>query len=217
MLMQARSRGFTLIELLVALSLLGLVSVLLYSSLRTSAEAWEHSEQRGQALEQASLVRDFLQSSLRQAVPVENADNKRKRVRFDGSATSVEFVGVVPVHRGVGGVYLLRLDVVDSGSNEQLVFSYRLLRDNPASRTRWRRPKVLLDGLSDVSFAYFGARRPQTPPGWQSEWRAQDHLPRLVRIQYTSAAAGRVELILPVEARRPVPYGTLAGSQAGAG
>lgn len=213
--MLSRNRGFTLIELLVALSLLAFVSVLLYSSLRTGVTVWEHTEKRSQAFERAHLVSDFLQSTVRQAVPVKTADDKRDRVRFNGSATGVEFTGVLPLHRGVGGVYLLRLDVANSGSEEQLVFRYRLLRNAPTSRTQWHRPKVLLDGLSDVSFAYFGARHPKTPPTWQTEWRAENHLPQLVRIRYTSIAEGKVELILPVEAQMPVPYASLAGSPTG--
>lgn len=217
MAMHRGIRGFTLLELLIALSLVALISTLLYSSLRTAAMTWERTKDRSETFEEARLVQEFLNTSLRQAVPVERGGKHQKGLWFDGSARRLEFAGVLPLHRGVGGVYLLRLGVSGFGAHQNLTFRYRLLRDAAARpHPRWQRTKVLLDGLNNVNFSYYGSRKAGSRPVWQADWHAVDHLPQLVRLRYASATEGRVDLILPLEAQRKVPIVALASTPSSA-
>ncbi|WP_333874304.1 prepilin-type N-terminal cleavage/methylation domain-containing protein [Methylobacter sp.] len=64
--------GFTLIEVLIAMSLLSIMVVLLFSSLRICAQSWEKGENKITEVNEVAVVYNFFQRHLSSAIPVSN-------------------------------------------------------------------------------------------------------------------------------------------------
>jgi len=67
-----RQRGFTLIEVLIAMTLLSIMVVLLFSSLRICAQSWEQGENKITEVNEVAVVYNFFQRHLSSAIPLWN-------------------------------------------------------------------------------------------------------------------------------------------------
>jgi len=191
--------GFTLIELLVALTLLGLISVVLFGGLRFGTRAWEAGNLRAEQLAQVQAVQALLRRRIAQALPpgVEAADVAEGRVIFAGESDALRFLAAVPSRAGVGGIYAFDLAVIEDearagaqgGAGVLLEFTWRLHRtddeaerdDMPEAGLGGRR--VLIDGLASARFSYFGAPDPGQPADWRDRWEVEAGLPGLIAIE----------------------------------
>lgn len=203
----ARCGGFTLVELLIALSLLGLIMMLLFGGLRLSSRSWEGIEQRVQRTEEVRLARSFLQRALLQARKVNWTHERRLYPLFFGSGDQVEFVTPLSGHVGLSGLYVVRIALVDRDQRQDLVLQRWLF--NPevlqggGEIPEWRplQPpgnlKIPHDGplgvygttllLRDpgaLQLSYFGTLQAHKEMGWHQEWDAQPTLPLLVKIGF---------------------------------
>ena len=80
-------------RLIVAITLMGLVLVVLYSGLRLGLNSWEGGEQRAEATNRQRLVEEFLRRQLAQSITVYRTnDGQEKAVVFTGQSNSIEFV-----------------------------------------------------------------------------------------------------------------------------
>ena len=193
--------GFTLIELLVALTLLGLISVVLFGGLRFGSRAWEAGNVRAEQLAQIQAVQALLRRRIAQAQPPgaqppisDAAGAAGGRVIFLGESDALRFLAVVPSRAGVGGIYAFDLAVTEDstpGRSQavQLEFTWRLHRaddaaepgDTPEAGLGGRR--VLIEGLARAQFRYFGASAPGQTADWRDRWDSEDGLPGLVAIE----------------------------------
>jgi general secretion pathway protein J len=174
-----RYAGFTLLELLVAITLMGLVLVVLYSGLRLGLSGWDAGEQRAEATQQLRLVQEFLRRQLTQSMTVYQFDDQQNRmVVFVGQADGIEFVTPMLARLGQAGLYRVRIEAVDG----RLWIRWRpyLPSDPEAGEERER---VLLEGVSAVEWAYFGLEQIDDPqPRWSNAWTNPQGRPSLVRL-----------------------------------
>ncbi len=187
--------GFTLIELLVALTLLGLISVVLFGGLRFGTRAWEVGNLRAEQLAQVQAVQALLRRRIAQALPPgdEAALVEARRAVFSGESDALQFLAAVPSRAGVGGIYAFDLAVIEDGAREgagvRLELIWRLHRaddeaepgDTPETGLGGRR--VLIDGLARAQFRYFGAPGPGQPADWHDRWEVEASLPELIAIE----------------------------------
>jgi general secretion pathway protein J len=203
--------GFTLIELLVTLALMGLISVLLFDGIRLGARVWDASSDRLSAVEEVSAVQNILRQLLEEAVLVRQrvADRTQRTFSFQGTADSVRFVAPLPIHRGVGGLYVLALTPSDRGAG--LMLGWRAHRpDVPFAddAEELADSSPLLSGIAGVRFAYYGSMGDEARPSWHEEWDGSANLPELIRIDVTfSRGDPRVwpELVVAVKGAPPAP------------
>jgi general secretion pathway protein J len=193
--------GFTLIELLVALTLLGLISVVLFGGLRFGTRAWEAGNLRAEQLAQVQAIQALLRRRIAQALPPEaegaTGEGPRRAV-FSGQPDALQFLAAVPSRAGVGGIYAFDLAVIEDGAGGgagvRLEFTWRLYRADDDEAERGGTPeaglggrRVLIDGLASARFSYFGAPAPGTSPGqaadWRDRWEAEAGLPGLISIE----------------------------------
>ena len=190
-----RQRGFTLIEILIAMTLLGLLMVMLFGGLGLGTRAWEASYVRSADLARLEAVQGFIRRALTGAYPLlgTNDDDAKRKVTFTGGAEAVEFTALMPAHFGVGGFYIITLAAEDGVDGARLVFRRQLYRSGdeepspPAPAGDPEKEKVLLDGISKAEFSYFGATDIDETPAWRDEWQDQKTLPDLVRLSVTFA------------------------------
>ncbi len=191
-----RQRGFTLIEILIAMTLLGLLMVMLFGGLRLGTRAWEASDVRSAELARLEAVHGFIRRALTGAYPLLGPadDDAKRKIAFTGGAEAITFTALMPAHFGVGGFYTITLAVEDGAEDKRLIFRRQLYRSGDegapppaAAGADEEKEKVLLDGISKAEFAYFGAADKDETPAWRHEWRDQKSLPELVRLHVTFA------------------------------
>jgi len=171
--------GFTLLELVVAITLTGLVLVLLYGGLRLGRDGWDSGEARAEATNRLRLAEEFLRRQLAQSLTVYWTNDRQERiVVFAGETNRIEFVAPMLAQLGQGGLYRVRIE----GGDGRLWIRWRpyLPADPNAGQER---ETVLLEGVSGVEWAYFGVERDDDPrPQWRSQWTSPARRPLLVRL-----------------------------------
>jgi general secretion pathway protein J len=176
-----RQAGFTLLELIVAITLMGLVLVVLYSGLRLGLNSWDGGEQRAETTNRLRLAQEFLRRQLAQSITVYQINDRQEQsVVFAGRPDEIEFVAPMLAQLGQGGLYRVRIGVADG----RLWIRWRpYLPTNPEAGEE--RETVLLEGVSEVEWAYFGPEQdnePESPPRWRSDWTSTQRRPQLVRL-----------------------------------
>lgn len=181
--------GFTLVELLVAVSLVALLSVLLFGGLRLGLRTADAVDGRVDHTAQIALAYDFMQNELTDARPLPVAlDSTPSPIDFTGEPNAVSFVAVPPADVALGGFQLLRVAMEGEGQRRRLVVSWHQVPRGPAaSEPSMLQPSVLLDGVRSVDFAYFGVADPNRPPAWMDHWTDRQALPQLVRLRIALA------------------------------
>lgn len=176
--------GFTLLELLIAMTLMGIVLVLLYSGLRLGMRSWDAGEQRVEDVNEIRLVEDFIRRQLRQSISVYRQDETQGRVVvFSGESQRITLVAPLLNHLGLGGLYLIQLQVVASDGMEQLQMRWRPYRpgddrDDPSITEQ----TILLDDIVNVQWAYYGSPANDQQPQWHAQWQDSSQRPVLVRL-----------------------------------
>jgi general secretion pathway protein J len=179
-LFATRHRGFTLLELVVAMTLMGLLLVVLYSGLRLGLNGWDSGERRAEATNRLRLAHEFLRRQLTQSLTLYQInENRERRVVFTGQADGIEFVAPMLAQLGQGGLYGIRIGL----SNGRLWVRWRPYSPDPAKAVE-ERETVLLEGVSGMEWAYFGPERDYgaDPPRWYSTWPSTERRPLLVRL-----------------------------------
>ena len=177
-----RQAGFTLLELVVAITLMGLVLVVLYSGLRLGMNGWDSGEQRAEATNRLRLVQEFLRRQLAQSMTVYQTNDQQDRIAvFAGQANAIEFVAPMLAQLGQGGLYRVRVEANDG--RLWIRWQPYLPADPSAGEER---ETELLDGVSAVEWAYFGPEGDDdSQPQWRSDWTSPTRRPVLVRLNLT--------------------------------
>ena len=188
------SRGFTLIELLVAMTLLALMSAVLFGGLRLGGSAAARVEARAEALEDLRLIQSFLRGQLTSAQPVIWIVDREPTVAFDGRPDGIDFVGELPAHLAAGGRQAIRIQAEPHGA---LSLTWRPLggKEQAFAFEDGRRHR-LADGLGKLRFDYFGQRPIDSPPQWHDVWQGADGLPDLVRVRSEDERRSWPELVI---------------------
>jgi len=179
------SQGFTLIEMLVAVTLMALLSVILFEGMRLATRSTAVSsamiDRSGQLLLAYGVVRAQLSSA--EALPA--GQSNPPPVDFDGRTEGVSFVELPPAYLAPGGLQRARLIFERSGHIGRLMLSWEPVKTgDPATN---QPATMLLDHLSSAEFSYFGSLTADEPPQWWQSWESVDHLPTLVRLRIAFA------------------------------
>ena len=182
------AKGFTLLELLVAVSLVALLSVLLFGGLRIGLRSADAVDRRVDHSAQIALAYDFMQNELADARPLPTQPGAlRSPIDFTGEQDGLSFVAVPPDDVALGGFQLFRIALQGQGQNRRLVVSWKQIERGVTAEPTMVRPSILLDGVRSVEFAYFGVVDRTRPPEWLDHWTDMLTLPQLVRLRIAMA------------------------------
>ncbi|MEL6962025.1 MAG: prepilin-type N-terminal cleavage/methylation domain-containing protein [Pseudomonadota bacterium] len=183
---RCRSGGFTLMELLVAMTLLGMLMVVLFGSLRFGTRVWEATDRIRRDDGEAQAIRTFLRERLEQSLPLSLplADG-RYEIVFAGEETSLRMASSMPQSVGYGP-YVMNFSLTAASGpdvSNELTFRWRLIDDEIGRRDNDVQERVILDALDRIRFAYFGRKEGRDAiPQWHATWREQGELPDLIRV-----------------------------------
>ena len=152
-----KHRGFTLIEVLIAMTLLSVMVVLLFVSLRICAQSWELGEKKITEVNEAAVVYQFFQQYLSPATPLWNdfVEKDQKTLSFQGGKQSLQFVSVFPASAGRPG--LQQFSIAPSEEDGELALKVTLTPFFPLTEGEtWRQDEaVLLKHVRDFSLSYY--------------------------------------------------------------
>ncbi|HUF86823.1 MAG TPA: prepilin-type N-terminal cleavage/methylation domain-containing protein [Thermohalobaculum sp.] len=164
-------RGMTLAELLVALTLLGMLSVMMMGGLRFGARAWERTEESSGHMNAVVRTHAFLRARLSETTRPDAVTGEADRLTFSALWLTA---------LGAANLYEFELFHRDG---EALVLAWRPMPDEDAAPEELSGERTLLEGVTGLEIAYFGQ-----PPGypaadWLDRWEPDWPAPLLVRIE----------------------------------
>jgi general secretion pathway protein J len=178
--------GFTLIEVLIAMTLLGLMVVLLFSSMKICADSWLKGEDKISEVNDVAVVYQFFQHHLGAAKPLwdDFSDKEKNKIfAFQGETQALQFVSSFPASAKKSGLQLFSLKLIKEGGEQIIQVSIKPFYAI-AEGEEWRLEEVtLLRHVRSFTLSYFGSDDPQTDGLWQNDWLNRESQPRLVKIK----------------------------------
>lgn len=178
-----QAKGFTLIEVLIAMTLLSIMVVLLFGSLKICADSWEKGESKIAEVNEIAVVYNFFQRHLSVAQPLWNdlSEDGERTFAFQGKAQSLQFVSAFPASAGRSGLQLFSLDLQNEDNHQ--VINVTITPFFPVVEgEEWHKEEVtLIKDVTEFTMAYYGSDGGDSEV-WQDQWLDRDVLPRLVKI-----------------------------------
>lgn len=180
-MIQQHRNGFTLLEVMLAMSLLSVMVVLLFASLRIAAQSWDAGENKITQVNEKAVVYHFFKRHLDTVLPLwdEFSDDER-RFSFSGDRDKIEFVSVFPASAGRKGLHIFE---VGPDRRDKDVIIVKLTPFYPTADNEAWEPEevVLLEHVDGFEIAYY--EQNQDDGVWLDEWRDKELLPKLVKIK----------------------------------
>ena len=184
------NRGFTLLELTIALTLLALLSAVLFGSLRLAGRSTDSGQAKVEAASSMRLAQDFLRTNLEAQHPLRMRKIVEWPILFRGARNELRYASDLPPRVAGGGIWFYRLSVRGDDARSSLMLERvipDLSADAPPEFTNAER-SILADGIGDLTFGYFG-RDPDSAanvaPSWRDHWDDTQQLPMMIRIDVT--------------------------------
>ena len=184
-----RQQGFTLLELLIALTLLGLILVLLFGGLRLGVRSWDASQKQVDSLNSVRSLENFLRRELSVAYPYRWKAGPTRRLAFLGERDKLSFVAQLPSRVGGGGLYVISIALEQQGKQKRIVWRYLPVNAQMqdfsalAETTQMVLAASELDQVEDIGLSYFGQENERAVPRWLDRWDNGAILPTLIRVQ----------------------------------
>jgi general secretion pathway protein J len=176
--------GFTLVELLTAVTLLALLTTLVFGAIKYAGRAWAETDHRAVAAADLSAVQAVFSHAIAGAYPAfALADPTDREIAFNGAGEWLALVAPLPAAIASGVEAQQRFFVEGEGRSRALVMGWRL--DLPSSDEATALPENrvrLLDRVRSLRFAYYGTADPTQAPTWLERWSGYTKLPELVRV-----------------------------------
>jgi general secretion pathway protein J len=188
--MRRLAAGFTLLELMIALTLLALMSGVLFGALGFAGRSWEGGEAKAEATAGMRLTHEFLRGQIEGQHPLRMHRMPEFPLVFGGDAAEMRFAAPLPARISGGGIWFYRLMLATEGDRQRLVLE-RVVPDLestsfPAFDGADR--SILADEIAELRIGYFG-RDPgaaaTAEPTWRDRWDDRNRLPLMVRVEVT--------------------------------
>lgn len=177
-------RGFTLIEMLVALALMGLIAVILITSLQIGGHTWQRVMRAASSTEEIAQAQETLRLRLSSLYPDDRAAVDRNRPAFlSSNGASLEFSGAAPDSTADG---ILRYRIAVSASSGALEVRSWTDQDHLEALSNDSKPEALLSHVASMA-VQFWQKADETPGRWVDRWDSKQ-VPRLIRIDVAFGA-----------------------------
>ncbi len=177
--------GFTLLEVLIAMTLLGVMMVLIFGTLRVSVRSWESGEKQAAQVSQLLVLHNFLRSHLTRMKPWEDDFSEDEPVfSFQGTEQAIQFVSTLPLHnRGAGGWHKFSLQLTRNRDRADLIVKLEPFFPPLDNERQAIDDVVLIENVEAIRFSYFGSDEPDEEAQWFDEWLEKSYLPKMIRVE----------------------------------
>jgi general secretion pathway protein J len=197
---RAAQAGMTLVEILVAMTVLGFLVLAMGGGLRLALRSWDAVERRQDEAGDLILIHRLLGRMLSEAYPVvKDKKNIGSTLAFEGGAQRLAFVAATSPRFGGGGLAWVVLTLEQGAKGKVLTMTRESFFAAEAGEGRAaqgvqnpaREERVLLEGIAQARFAYFGAPDGDEQAAWQDAWTDESALPMLVKVDVEFARGER--------------------------
>ncbi len=166
-------RGFTLLELLISVAILGLVAVVIGSSVRLGIRTWERGESGIEASQRLRVLSDRLAQEVKSAYPYIIDVEGEERVAFHGGPDSLWFVTAL-TGPAEGGLKWVSYSVMDGA----LTTREGRLPDKRLLEKVGEKGDILDRAVHGFSLEYLSSAG-----RWEEAWDLREELPRAVKMR----------------------------------
>ncbi|MBI5050013.1 MAG: prepilin-type N-terminal cleavage/methylation domain-containing protein [Nitrospirae bacterium] len=190
-----RRAGFTLLELIIAVTIIGIIVLMVMGAMRLGFRSVSSGEKKMESLERMRASLTIIDSQIQSGIPVTYMENGNLKYYFKGQ-------------RG-----LLQLSTNYSLWDRQrgyVVVTYRVVSDIFGKKSLYaseniigikdKREVKLLDGFDEIYFEYFHKDPIDGREAWIEEWRDNLYIPEKVRLHIIDGTK-RLSINIPVRAR----------------
>jgi general secretion pathway protein J len=173
-------QGLTMIELLLSLAILVVLTGFLGGGLSMGRRAFDADRVSGIGSETDAAIQ-VISSLIGSALPVPANAGEAANVVFDGRRETMLFVGLSEGRSLRGGPQKISLRRNGGDLVVDVIAPVAGAKTDAVELSPSR--VVVLRGVREIRFGYFGRINPSAVPGWRSDWFQAEHLPDLVSIR----------------------------------
>ncbi|CAH9014764.1 prepilin-type N-terminal cleavage/methylation domain-containing protein [Candidatus Nitrosacidococcus sp. I8] len=200
--------GFTLVELLIAITLMGIILVILFAGLRLATRSWEGVESKNSATERFRVINHLFRHQIRSlSLPFYMVPNRGRVLAFSGSEQSISFVAPFLEELDLGGLYWITYELTYKDGEATLVMYWRPYRPNEQQINNSDQ-EILLENISTIRFSYFGALNQNLGSNWYSYWDNPTQPPQLVQLKIETNDMEWPEIVAKIQVD---PQNTMGG------
>lgn len=185
MLNKHKLTGFTLLEVMLAMTLLSIMVVLLFSSLKISADSWNKGESKIAEVNEKAVVYQFFKRHIPSIRPLwDDFSGDDRRFSFKGDENKLQFVSAFPESAERKGFQLFEIvfDKADKGEVKVILKPFYPALDQEG----WEAEEViLLQQVEAFEISYFAKDMMDSEGVWNSSWMEKETLPALLKIKIT--------------------------------
>ena len=178
-----KSTGFTLLEVMIAMTLLSIMVILLFSSLKIGAESWDKGERKIAEVNEKAVVYQFFKRHLPTIRPLwDDFSDDERSFSFQGMQDKLQFVSVFPASASRKGMQLFEVgfDKTEKGVIKVVLKPFY----PPLEDEQWQLEEVvLLDNIEEFELAYFGKEDSGSEGVWTDNWQEKEFLPALIKVR----------------------------------
>lgn len=184
-------QGFTLVEILIALSILGLVMIVLTSTFDFAQRSFATMSSAEHQFVDVTVTRRLLVDALGQV----DSEATTATALFSGTSSGFAVMALGPRILSASNPLLLQVEASPDGG---LVLSWQNQSPDNSQAAVVRR--IIASGFQ-VRFAYFGSR-----VGWITEWNDKTVEPSLLRLAFSQRGnlAAELAIIVPIHRLTPM-------------
>jgi len=175
-LQSAISPGFTLLELMISLTIVGLILVLIFGSLRIGARAWEKGEKDVEIHQRQRVVLENIKRQIASIFVRKVTGDDKQPFFLKGDGETMEFisrVSMLPANQ-MGLVYVKYVVEAGDGSGKtRLLFSEKnvVIIEKVMEDQDEEDFHELIPGAQNIQFEYLGGGTEEDEePVWQETW-----------------------------------------------
>ncbi|MEW8437185.1 MAG: prepilin-type N-terminal cleavage/methylation domain-containing protein [Candidatus Thiodiazotropha taylori] len=182
--------GFTLLEIMIALLLLAVITTTSVSMLFLNIKGWERVADSSDKQLAELLTTARVEQIIRNIIPLTwQKQNRIRELAFAGDAQQIQFIAPAPQQYQPGGLFEYRLSLQDDFEQGRILLLHYTPHNPKNSQfvlPQEGRKRILLSGLEQVEFSFFGLLLNRTEPEWSDRWEPlNNNYPELVKISFT--------------------------------
>jgi general secretion pathway protein J len=202
-----KEAGFTLLEVMIAMTLLSIMVVLLFSSLRVGAESWNKGESKIAEVNEKAVVYQFFKRHLPATRPLWDDFSDDERIfSFQGEQDKLQFVSVFPASASRIGIQLFEVGL-DRAGKGRITVSLKPFYPTVTDEEWEQEEEVLLENVKKFELEYFDKETPGSDGEWVDSWQEKGRLPALIKIKIVLKDHGYwPEMVFDLKLATPDPF-----------